>query len=64
MAEIEIHVLGKQCINRRIGSQEELKREIAIWETERNHQGVLINWQFTTKKARVKLQKHYDKLTN
>jgi len=64
MAEIEIRVLGKQCIDRRIGSQDKLNGEISKWESERNHHGVHINWQFTTKKARVKFEKHYDKLIN
>jgi len=64
MAEIEIHALGKQCIDRRIGDVEKLKHEIAIWETERNQRQVNVNWQFTVDKARSKFQKSYDKLNN
>lgn len=64
MAEIEIHVLGKQCIDRRIGDVNTLKREIASWETERNQRQVNVNWQFTVNKARSKFQRSYDKLNN
>jgi recombinational DNA repair ATPase RecF len=64
MAEIEIHALGKQCIDRRIGDIEKLKHEIAVWETERNQRQVNVNWQFTVNKARSKFQKSYDKLNN
>ena len=62
MAEIEIHALGKQCIDRRIGDVDTLKREIAAWETERNQRRVNVNWQFTVDKARSKFQRSYDKL--
>ena len=61
-AEIEIHALGKQCIDRRIGDVEKLKHEIAVWETERNQRQVNVNWQFTVDKARSKFQRSYDKL--
>jgi len=64
MAEIEIHALGKQCIDRRIGDVDTLRHEIAVWETERNQRQAKVNWHFTTEKARSKFQKHYDKLTN
>ena len=64
MAEIEIHVLGKQCTDRRIGNVETLEREISAWETERNELGVVINWQFTTDKARDKFKRYYDNLNN
>ena len=64
MAEIEIHVLGKQCTDRRIGNVETLEREISAWETERNELGVVINWHFTTDKARDKFKRYYDNLNN
>jgi len=64
MAEIEIHALGKQCIDRRIGDVEILTCQIAIWETERNQRQVKVNWQFTVDKARDKFQRSYDKLNN
>lgn len=60
MAEIEIHVLGKQCTDRRIGDVEILKHEIASWEEERNQRQATVNWQFTPEKARDKFDKAYD----
>lgn len=59
MAEIELAALGKQCLGRRIGSADELKREVAAWEQERNERQVGANWQFTTAKARIKLRRLY-----
>jgi hypothetical protein len=59
MAEIELSVLARQCLDRRIESKEELKREVAAWEDERNGRGVTIRWQFTTADARIKLRRLY-----
>ena len=59
MAEIELSVLARQCLDRRIESKEELKREVAAWEDERNGRGVAIRWQFTTADARIKLRRLY-----
>ena len=59
MAEIELAVLGKQCLGRRLGSREELAREAGAWEEERNERQVEVHWQFTTAKARVKLRRLY-----
>jgi DDE superfamily endonuclease len=59
MAEVELSVLARQCLDRRIESKEELKREVAAWEDERNGQGVVIRWQFTTADARIKLRRLY-----
>jgi hypothetical protein len=59
MAEIELAALAKQCLGRRIGSAEELAREVAAWEYERNERQVGVNWQFTTAKARIKLRRLY-----
>jgi transposase len=59
MAEIELAALGKQCLDRRIGSHEELAGEVAAWQQERNERLVEVHWQFTTAKARVKLRKLY-----
>ena len=58
-AEVELAALSKQCLGRRIGSQEELQREVSAWEEERNEAEVGVNWQFTTAKARVKLHRLY-----
>jgi DDE superfamily endonuclease len=62
MAEIELSVLARQCLDRRIESKEELKREVAAWEEERNERGVVIRWQFTTADARIKLRRLYPTL--
>jgi hypothetical protein len=59
MAEVEISVLTGQCIDRRIGSTEQLKGEIAAWETERNERKATIDWRFTIPKARDKLKRLY-----
>lgn len=59
MAEIELHVLMGQCLNRRISTIEEMKREVKAWQQERNNKEAKINWQFTNDKARVKLKKLY-----
>lgn len=59
MAEIELHVLMGQCLNRRIGTIEEMKAEVEAWQHERNNKEAKINWQFTNDKARVKLKRLY-----
>lgn len=59
MAEIELSVLQRQCLDRRIPDQETLKREVAAWERERNQHAVKANWRFTTEEARIKLTKLY-----
>jgi hypothetical protein len=59
MAEVELAALGRQCLGRRIGSREELQREVEAWEEERNERQVEVHWQFTTSKARVKLRRLY-----
>jgi hypothetical protein len=59
MAEIELSVLSGQCLDRRIGDVEELRREILTWEEERNGRQIGVNWQFTTADARIKLRKLY-----
>lgn len=51
MAEIEIGVLGGQCLNRRIASEFDLYREVIEWETRRNNQKAKIEWSFTREKA-------------
>jgi hypothetical protein len=59
MAEIELAVLASQCLDRRIESREELEREVAAWEEDRNERMVEVVWQFTTADARVKLRRLY-----
>lgn len=62
MAEIELSILSRQCLNRRIPSQDIIKDEIAAWEKVRNQEKATISWQFTTSNARVKLNKLYPKI--
>jgi len=59
MAEIELSVLARQCLDRRIPDRKALAREVAAWETKRNAAGVKADWQFTTADARIKLKKLY-----
>lgn len=59
MAEIELGVLARQCLDRRIADQETLTNEIAAWETCRNASKATVNWQFTTADARIKLKQLY-----
>jgi len=59
VAEIELSVLARQCLERRIESAEELVREVSAWEEERNERGVEVRRQFTTADARVKLRRLY-----
>lgn len=59
MAEIELAVFTRQCLDRRIPEAEYLRREANAWESERNDKGVLIHWRFTNTDARVKLQRLY-----
>jgi hypothetical protein len=59
VAEIELSVLSRQCLNRRIESMDELQREVAAWVEARNEKQVEIRWQFTTADARVKLRRLY-----
>jgi len=59
MAEIELSVLSRQCLDRRIASMDEMRQEVAAWEEERNERQVEVRWQFTTADARIKLRRLY-----
>ncbi len=59
MAEIEIGVLSRQCLNRRIPDQETLRTEINAWQKLRNQKAICVNWRFTTEDARIKLKSLY-----
>jgi hypothetical protein len=59
MAETELSILCRQCLDRRIDSQQTMTREIAAWERERNANESTIDWQFTTADARIKLKRLY-----
>src|ERR1700684_945996 len=64
MAEIELHVLMNQCLNRRIGTIMEIEKEVIAWQQDRNNKEATIKWQFTNDKARVKLKKLYPTILN
>jgi transposase len=64
MAEIELNVLMGQCLNRRIGDLDTMKKEIKAWENNRNNKEATINWQFTNDKARIKLKKLYPTISS
>jgi len=64
IAEIEISILTRQCLARRIPDAETLTREVAAWERAANKTPSGINWQFTTPDARIKLRKLYPKREN
>ena len=59
MAEIQLSVLSRQCLNRRIPTMQGLRSEIRAWQSKRNHQPAPIKWRFETKDARIKLKKLY-----
>ena len=59
VAEIELSVLGHQCLDRRIDCVERLSTEVAAWEKPRNANHVTINWLFSTENARTKLSRLY-----
>ncbi len=64
MAEIELHVLNGQCLNRHIANIEEVTDQVAAWQHHRNNKNATINWQFTNDKARIKLKKLYPSILN
>ncbi|MDP7305085.1 MAG: IS630 family transposase, partial [Pirellulaceae bacterium] len=59
MAEIELGILGRQCLSRRIDNVDELRHEVKEWETARDAAETKANWQFTTADARIKLRRLY-----
>jgi len=64
MAEIELHVLNGQCLNRHIADLKKIKEEVQAWQSNRNNKNSKINWQFTNKEARVKLKKLYPSIND
>jgi hypothetical protein len=59
MAEIEIGILDRQCIGRRIGDEAHLSSEVQAWQQRRNHARRRIEWKFTRQDADRKLSRHY-----
>jgi hypothetical protein len=62
IAEIEIAVLNRQCLARRIDTLDEVRTETRAWQTRRDNAHSRIDWQFTTDDARVKLKRLYPTL--
>lgn len=62
MAEIELNVMIRQCLARRIDTVEELQREVSAWQDHRDQLQAKVNWHFTTEDARVKLKRLYPTL--
>jgi hypothetical protein len=59
MAEIEFAVVSTQCLDRRRGDQETVRHAIAVWQTRRNAEKAIVDWRFTTAKARRTLKHIY-----
>jgi ribosomal protein S13 len=59
MVEIEIGVLNRQCLDRRISNKATLKREVARWERMRNKERARVRWRFTVENARTRLGRTY-----
>jgi len=62
MAEIELNVLSRQCLSRRIPDKDTLVHETTVWQQQRNNKRAVIDWQFTTGDARIKLRHLYPKI--
>ena len=62
MAEIELGVLARQCLDRRIPGQVVLEQETKAWQNQRNRDSIRVDWRFTTKDARIKLKSLYPSL--
>ena len=62
MAEIELSILGRQCLSRRIDNADALRPETAAWEASRDSATATVDWQFRTEDARTKLKKLYPSL--
>jgi hypothetical protein len=59
VAEIELSILTRQCLNRRIDSTDRLRTALAAWNQRRNASGSRVVWRFTTRNARAKLMRLY-----
>jgi hypothetical protein len=59
MAEIELSVMQRQCLDRRIGDTQELATELAAWDAQRNAEHCTVTWRMTTQDARIKLKRLY-----
>jgi len=62
MIEIEFSAIARQCLNRRIATKAELEREVSAIVKEREGKAIKIEWQFSIKSARSKLNRHYEQV--
>lgn len=62
VAEIELRVLTVQCLSRRIADAPALRREVQAWETARNTSDAHVDWQFTSRDARIRLKQLYPRI--
>ena len=62
IAEIELSVMSKQCLHRRINTIEKLNEQLFYWESQRNSAGGRVNWQYTTTDARIHLRSLYPRV--
>ena len=62
MAEIELSVLSRQCLDRRIPDEATLVDEVHAWVDQRNANAVKVQWQFTAVATRIKLRSLYPKI--
>jgi hypothetical protein len=59
IAEIELSAMTRQCLRERIEDQQTMRHKVGSWATERNRKQVVVDWQFTTHDARIKLKSLY-----
>jgi DDE superfamily endonuclease len=59
IAEIELSVLSRQCLNRRVPDAATLRTDAMAWQDRRNHTAVTVDWRFTAEDARIKLKRLY-----
>lgn len=64
MAEIELGVLSRHCLDRRIPDRETLTTEVTVWQFRRNTAQTKVDWRFTNDDARVKLKRLYPTLSS
>ncbi len=64
MAETELSILDRQCLDRRLDATKVVRREVGVWETQRNKAKITINWRVTIADARVKLKRVYPSIKN
>jgi len=64
MAEIELHVLNGQCLNRHLSTIEQITDQVTAWTQNRNNKKSKVNWQFTNSDARIKLKRLYPSIVS